>query len=120
MNDCYKNICSKKDARLYFRYLSHGSLHGKLSLSKLKSVLSKLGYIEVYGEERYLELKKQNTQDVEEEVRVYLEKELEEIGSLKVWWAEFDLLREAKSLVDTIVSISFALALLYILTNRFF
>ena len=118
MNDCYKNLCSKKDARLYFRHLAHGSFGGRLSLKKLKLILAKLGYIEIFGEDRYLELKKANTQKVEEDVRLYLERELEEKGNFKVWWDDLDLHIVARNLAEAILSVLFVLALLSILISR--
>lgn len=47
---------SKKDARLYFKYIRVGGLD--ISLAKLKTKLIKLGYIEHVEGDRYQELKR--------------------------------------------------------------
>lgn len=51
-----KKLRSKKDARLYFKYIKNGGL--KLTLSELKTLLIKKGYIEHVEGDRYLELKR--------------------------------------------------------------
>ena len=49
----FKNLRSKKDARLYFKYQDLN-----IDLGKLKTELIRLGYIEHVEGDRFLEMKK--------------------------------------------------------------
>lgn len=49
-------VRSKKDARLYFKYIKNGKLN--INLSKLKTELIKLGYIQHVEGDRFIELKR--------------------------------------------------------------